>query len=420
MIYLYINKNILKLFCVMVLLSLFCWQELSAQVRLGGVTSPSHGALLDLNKDDGTSIKGLMLPRVKLMSLDNLNDIIPDNTSRPDPLVHIGLTVYAVANDENCSTITPGIFVWSSIKWERLGQELTELEYLIQLSPSNLEYNMDQDGNTFVANSFGDAGVWMIHNLAVTKFADGTPIGVFVTESVVPAYTYPNALPGNWGQQPASYYPQQGFLYNWYAATNSYASVVDQQQATPLGSAPGINEVERTGTGGTAPAMYVQGVCPNGWHIPSDREWTQLAKELYTNPEAYSNYIASEIPVGTTWDSAWELLESGETATADEDNPLAFGAGNIAKDMCKIQRANSSMHATEGKSDKLKNGGFNIALDGFMVNGFVANFGWEGYVWSSSTDANYAYFRSFSESASGINKNFTDKLDFMSVRCKKN
>lgn len=415
-----INKMKSRAFCI--LLIVFCSYNLSAQVRFGGVTPPVTGALLELNGDDGTATKGVLLPRVMLMSLDNLNDIIPTATERPDPIEHIGLTVYTVANDANCSTIDPGVYTWTGEQWARMGKELSELQRVIETNYSNLVYDTDQDGNTIVANTFGDAGVWMIHNLAVTKYADGTPIDVFSSGGTTTvAYTYPNATTGNWAQKPSTYYQQQGLLYDWYAATNSYSVAVDQQQATLLGATPGANEVEMIGVYGTPPNMYVQGICPNGWHIPSDREWTQLAKVLYESPELYSIYTASE----GTWNTAWEVLNDGDTAYRTSTDVSAFGSGNVAKDMCKLIRTDETMANTGGASLKLKAGGLNMSFTGMMpynsgVGGNIEYFGRIGFVWASSADANYAYFRSFARNRSGIHKNFSDKEDFMSVRCKKN
>jgi uncharacterized protein (TIGR02145 family) len=50
-------------------------------------------------------------------------------------------------------------------------------------------------------------------------------------------------------------YPIYGVLYNWSAAMNGVAS----STANPSG---------------------IQGACPNGWHLPSDAEWTQLTTYL--------------------------------------------------------------------------------------------------------------------------------------------
>jgi len=50
-------------------------------------------------------------------------------------------------------------------------------------------------------------------------------------------------------------YSAYGVLYNWPAAMNSETS----STANPSG---------------------VQGVCPTGWHIPSDAEWTELTDYL--------------------------------------------------------------------------------------------------------------------------------------------
>jgi uncharacterized protein (TIGR02145 family) len=53
-------------------------------------------------------------------------------------------------------------------------------------------------------------------------------------------------------------YTTYGVLYNWFAAMNGSAS----SNVNPSG---------------------VQGICPTGWHLPSDAEWTQLKDYLVSN-----------------------------------------------------------------------------------------------------------------------------------------
>ncbi len=91
---------------------------------------------------------------------------------------------------------------------------------------------MDYDGNTYEVVKIGEQH-WMQENLKSLHYADGSPIS--------------NALSYNNDDSLADIY---GRLYDWDAAMNY--SVVEQ----------------------------AQGVCPNGWHIPSDDEWSQLADYL--------------------------------------------------------------------------------------------------------------------------------------------
>ena len=111
----------------------------------------------------------------------------------------------------------------------------------------------DYDGNVYPTVTI-DTQVWMAENLKTTHYADGTAIPLVNTTSTwdsltstSKAYCWYNDDIGN----KATY----GALYTWAAAMNGAASAT----ANPSG---------------------VQGVCPTGWHLPSDAEWTQLTDYL--------------------------------------------------------------------------------------------------------------------------------------------
>lgn len=55
----------------------------------------------------------------------------------------------------------------------------------------------------------------------------------------------------------------------------------------------------------------VQGICPKGWHLPSDAEWTQLINYL-----GDANVVGGKLKATTHWDSpnTGATNESGFTA----------------------------------------------------------------------------------------------------------
>ena len=101
----------------------------------------------------------------------------------------------------------------------------------------------DYDGNVYQTVQIGNQ-CWMKENLRTTHYADGTTIPLGTSTSTTTSYRY---NPNN----DANNVPTYGYLYNWTAVMNGAGSSI----ATPSG---------------------VQGVCPTGWHVPSDAEWTQL------------------------------------------------------------------------------------------------------------------------------------------------
>ena len=98
----------------------------------------------------------------------------------------------------------------------------------------------DRDGNVYHTVTIGTQ-VWMVENLKTTKYNDGTSIPL-VTEGSswealsTPGYTW-------YKKDSATYKTTYGALYNGYAV--------------------------KTGK-----------LCPKGWHVPTDAEWTVLTDYL--------------------------------------------------------------------------------------------------------------------------------------------
>lgn len=406
-----------RIWYIIALLLAITANNLYSQVTIGSNIHPVEGALLQLTEGENTT-RGLLLPRVMLTSLANLDDINPSSAERPDENAHIGLMVYNVANDEVCPTINPGVYIWNGNNWQRLGKDADFLSDTEGLTGAGVLIETDQDGNTFAAASFGDAGIWMLHNLAVKNFADGTPINIYngVQQQGVASYTYPNVNSGDWGEAPETYKRNQGLLYSWAAATKGYSPEnINQAQADTSGTI-GANEVENNGTGGTAPAMYVQGVCPNGWHLPSDREWNQLEKEVYMNPSKYSTYAPEEIPFIPSWNSDWEVANGDRGVTTDG----AKGHGAVLKEQCEVSYF-QNIKPTNGKSLPLEKKGFNAKLVGAVSSILKMNYGTYSYYWSSSSfNEDVAWMRTLIRTKHGITRNTFHKGDLISVRSKKN
>ncbi len=121
----------------------------------------------------------------------------------------------------------------------------------------------DFEGNVYGTVKIGSQE-WMRENLKSTKYADGNNI--------------PGAYPA--GGDEANV-PQYGRLYNWYAAMHGAESSASN------------------------PSM-VQGVCPDGFHVPSDAEWKEL--EIYlgmsqgeSDSEGYRGDIAGKLKLRGLW-----------------------------------------------------------------------------------------------------------------------
>ena len=113
------------------------------------------------------------------------------------------------------------------------------------------EMTDSRDGTTYKTVQIGDQE-WMAENLVYLPSVVGPGTGSNTT-SYYYVYGY-NGTSVSAAKSTANY-TTYGVLYNWPAAMNSSAS----SSANPSG---------------------VQGICPAGWHLPSDAEWTQLTYYL--------------------------------------------------------------------------------------------------------------------------------------------
>lgn len=108
----------------------------------------------------------------------------------------------------------------------------------------------DYDGNAYSTVVMGNQ-CWMRENLRTTHTSMGEPIS---------DYAYPNHPENNYGyNSDVSVAVTYGLLYNWNAMMNG-------------------------GTSSNAVPSGVQGICPDGWHLPSDREWKNL--EIYAGMDS--------------------------------------------------------------------------------------------------------------------------------------
>jgi uncharacterized protein (TIGR02145 family) len=179
----------------------------------------------------------------------------------------------------------------------------------------------DIDGNTYDYLTYGTQQ-WTVENAAMETYRDGTPI-----PQVTDATQWSNLTTGAW-----CYYdndPAKGKLYNWYAV----AGIHDNAPNTPN-----------------------KEFAPEGWHVPTDAEWTTLEEHLIANGYNYD---------GTT-------------------------TGNkIAKSMASTSDwLNSTNTGAPGNNQSLNNSSnFNVLPHGYRnLNGVFYEESYDGIVWSSTVD----------------------------------
>lgn len=408
-----------KAFWILFLSSIIYVNYLNAQTTIGSDEAPVSGALLQLKNIRGVTdgspnaTKGLGLPRIQLSKTDDLSDLLPANAMTGNYKAdHAGLMVYNIT--EGCANghpFDPGIFIWDSESWIKVRPETID-----PLENETATSLTDREGNIYTIADFGpDAGVWMTQNLR-TKTAPG---GIPLYNHILPApnqvsrkrnFIYPG--PGNGavidGTDATTFnaHPEYGLLYNWFAATNN-ENCITTDQGQKVGQTPGANEVENT-------HRYIQGICPKGWHLPSDREWNLLEKEMTENANLYSSVTPS------TWDPAWETLEGNRGSH-----------GKVMKSPNKVINIdNDNDTAGESFSYTSSNPGFDLYLTSganqYSTNGLFKAFGNIAYLWTSSAKTgSQAWIRTFYSTIHSTGTRHTvarsaTLSDMMfAVRCKK-
>ena len=179
----------------------------------------------------------------------------------------------------------------------------------------------DIDGNTYNTVQIGSQ-CWMKENLKTTKYADGTSISHGTSSASTAYWYYPNNNSSN--------KPIYGLLYNWKAVMHNSAS----STSNPSG---------------------VQGICPTGWHVPSDAEWTQLTDYVSSQSQYVCGGDNTQIGKALAGTTGWA------TNTSSITNP------------CAVENAPSNNNAT----------GFSAVPAG-VVTGTYQGFGYGSYFLSAT------------------------------------
>ena len=216
----------------------------------------------------------------------------------------------------------------------------------------------DINGNKYDAVRIGNQ-VWMASNLRTTRYADGTEIPLGETTSETDPYRYaPGAHQNN--EENMINVPAYGYLYNWAAVMHG----AEASDANPSG---------------------VQGICPTGWHVPSDAEWTQLTDYMKTRPEYMSSGNSNNLAkaLAATW---------GWNSSSDPDD-VGY-------------EPNTTNNAT----------GFS-ALPAGHYEGYYYDFGGYAFYWSSTRSSIGAWRRYLGYNRVDVFRDHYSKNQGFSVRC---
>ena len=209
----------------------------------------------------------------------------------------------------------------------------------------------DIDGNIYNTTQIGTQ-CWMKENVRVTRYNDGTLIPLDETGGASgtgggQSWSVRNTGARTIYGQNTSSLKIFGYLYNWYAAKGIAAP------------------------GGTS----LKNLCPTGWHVPTDAEWTSL-----------STFLGGEAIAGGKMKSVGTALWSTPNTGATNESGFTGLPGGL----------------------RAENGAFRFRL-------------FYGLFWSSTEfDSGNAWNRTLNSGNSGLESEiFDDKRPGYSIRCLK-
>lgn len=318
----------------------------------------------------------------------------------------------------NVSSNDPSLNAWAL----RAGFTQAEIDVVIntgvdsRITANGTQMHRDQSNNLFFSGLFGTER-WMLNNLAATNYAPGNPHSQGRTLSVsynpgnqynIACYGYPN-LTGTADAGNAALFNSNkrlGLLYTWDAATGGKGGITGMTE---------IVDGENAATPNVDPqTTQVQGICPNGWHLPSDWEWTQLELELNSHTSQYAG-----------------IADANATIMINSLGSRGNGHGTGMKDSCPTPGQGSSPSASNGASNAINNTstmapGFGDLLVG-LVNktSKVEGYGQIAYYYTASGDYNNtsgeanAWYRKLDVSSGAVLRISNFRNIQLSVRCKK-
>ncbi|EAZ94963.1 hypothetical protein FBBAL38_11479 [Flavobacteria bacterium BAL38] len=276
------------------------------------------------------------------------------NSTPTTPNLESVLSENNSANNQQIKDLQDPTEAQDAVTLSVLLEKISALQYQIDVlqSATGTGTVTDQDGNSYIYLTYGDQ-VWTVENAEMVTYRDGTPI-----PEVTDQTEWSNLTTGAWAYHDND--PTKPRLYNWYAVM-------------------GIHD--------TDPNTPDKEFAPEGWHVPTDTEWTTLENHLIASGYNYDgtpteNKIAKAMASTTGW-------------------------------------INSTIAGAPGNDQSLNNSsGFNAFPEGYRFNdGSFLSEGNVAFFWSSTeNNSDLAWFRYLFYDYSSLDRSLNGKRFGFSVR----
>ena len=183
---------------------------------------------------------------------------------------------------------------------------------------SDMPMVTDREGNVYATVQIGQQ-CWMRDNLRTTT---SPTTGTYLIPAVNTEYTYTGKQARWYNNDSATYAPMNyGLLYNWNAAMDTFNTAYGETSVNT-----DVNNAVSVVFSGNR-----RGICPAGWHLPSDAEWFQLT-DYVSNQRDFacddnSDNIAKALASTTGWSNGVfcdDFCDVGYDPSTN--NTLGFGA----------------------------------------------------------------------------------------------
>jgi uncharacterized protein (TIGR02145 family) len=288
-----------------------------------GTSTPNPAAKLDISSSE----KGVLIPRMTNEEIIAFGDSLGATDK--------GMIVFNIDDIK--------LEYWDGTAWKTMVTKTTTAGSGSDGTGSCTEGVTDHDGHTYKTVQIGDQ-CWMAENLKSTHYSNGSAI----TEAW--AYNNDEGLAHTYGR-----------LYTWAAMMHgaTYSS------SNPSG---------------------VQGVCPNGWHLPSDDEWKEL-----------------EMTLGMT---------------TDEVNGNSWRGSH--SEGRKLKESEAAFLWQTSSTSGNNNSGFTALPGGYNYGQSFSDLGTGAYFWSCTEFyPTSAFYRVLLSGHADVFRTQVNKFDGYSVRCLK-